>query len=163
MSKENTIILPVVDFCGIEVSRLILGANPFGGYSHQTAERNEEMLAYYTVERIVETWRRAESAGMNTFITNNETPHVLEAVWVYMAESGSLQWIAQVMARTKPDMLKAIDEAVEIGCKALYFHGGPIDDAYISKDEETLQTWCDHARSHGIPVGVAAHAPVAHA
>lgn len=67
-------MLPVVDFCGLEVSRLVLGANPFGGYSHQTAQRNDEMVAYYTVERIVETWGRAESAGVNTFITNNETP-----------------------------------------------------------------------------------------
>lgn len=80
-----------------------------------------------------------------------------------MSAGGGLQWIAQVAARAKSEMLKAIDEAVEIGCKALYFHGGLIDDAYINKDEETLRTWCGHARSRGVPVGVAAHAPVAHA
>ena len=62
-------ILPSVDFCGLKVTRLILGANPFGGYSHQNKERDEEMLAYYTVERIMETWERAETAGINTMIT----------------------------------------------------------------------------------------------
>ena len=35
--------LPTVDFCGIRVSRLIIGANPFGGFSHQNARRDEEM------------------------------------------------------------------------------------------------------------------------
>ena len=155
-------MLPIVDFCGLEISRLVLGANPFGGYSHQTAERDTEMREYYTVERIIETWKRAEAAGMNTMITNNETPHVLEAVRVYMAQGGSLQWITQVNPRNAPNMPAAIDEAVEIGCKALYFHGMLTDDLYCNKDEETLRDWCDHARSHGIPVGVAGHAPAVH-
>ena len=29
-------------------------------------------------------------------ITNNETPHVLQAVREYLGEGGALQWIAQV-------------------------------------------------------------------
>jgi len=59
-------------------------------------------------------------------------------------------------------MAAAIDEAVEIGCKALYFHGLLTDDLYSDKDEGTLRAWCDHARSRGIPVGVAGHAPEVH-
>jgi hypothetical protein len=120
------------------------------------------MKEYYTIERILETWDRAKSAGINTMIANNETPHVLEAVREYMAKSGDLQWIAQINPRNKPCMSEAIDEAVEIGCRALYFHGLLTDDIYCGKDEETLRDWCDHARSYGIPVGVAAHAPEVH-
>jgi len=135
-------MLPIVDFCGLEISRLVLGANPFGGFSHQTAERDTEMREYYTVERILETWKRAEAAGINTMITNNETPHVLEALRVYLAKGGSLQWIAQVNSRNQPDMFAAIDEAVDIGCKALYFHGMLTDDLHSRKDEETLRDWC---------------------
>ena len=67
-------MLPTVDFCGLTVTRLIIGANPFGGYSHQNPERDKEMRGYYTTERILETWARAEAAGINTMITNNETP-----------------------------------------------------------------------------------------
>jgi hypothetical protein len=143
-------------------TRLIIGANPFGGYSHQNRERDEEMRSYYTVPRIQETWARAEEAGINTMITNNETPHVLEAVRGYLSDGGSLQWIAQVNARTKPDMAKAIDEVVEIGCSALYFHGGLVDDAYRRQDAATLREWTELARAHDIPVGVAGHAPEAH-
>ncbi len=152
-----------VDFCGLSVARLIIGANPFGGFSHQNGERNEEMRAYYTVERILETWKRAEAAGINTMITNNETPAVLQAVGEYLASGGSMQWIAQVSFRTKPDMSVAIDEVVDMGCKALYFHGALVDGAYAEGDEAKIRSWCDHARSSGVPAGVAGHAPEAHA
>jgi len=155
-------MLPSVDFCGLKVTRLVLGANPFGGYSHQSKQRDQEMLAYYTVDRIKETWMRAEAAGINTMITNNETAHVLQAVREYLAADGMLQWIAQVNGRDKADMVRAIDEVVDIGCKALYFHGALVDDAYRRRDEETLRSWSDHARRRGVPVGVAAHAPEAH-
>jgi hypothetical protein len=155
-------MLPQVNFCGIKVSRLIIGANPFAGFSHQNKRRDEEMLAYNTPERIKETWRRAEAAGINTMITNNETPHVVQTVREYLSSGGALRWITQLNCQKKPDMLKAIDEAVEIGCAAAYFHGWQVDNAYANRDEKSLRTWCEHARSCGIPVGVAGHAPEVH-
>jgi hypothetical protein len=155
-------MLPCVDFCGIKLTRLIIGANPFGGFSHQSEERDKEMLNYYNIDRIIETWNLAENSGINTMITNNETPHVLQAVREYLQSGGSLQWIAQVNGRNKPEMLNAISEVVDIGCKALYLHGALVDDAYLRKDDETIRIWCDHARSLGVPAGVAGHAPEAH-
>ncbi len=154
--------LPQVDFCGLKVTRLVIGANPFGGYSHQDEKRDEVMRSYYTVERILETWARAEAAGINTMITNNETPHVFQAVREYLTAGGRLQWIAQLNCIHKPDMAAAIDEAVELGCKALFFHGALVDEAYFKKDEEKLRSWCAHARQAGVPVGVAGHDPQAH-
>lgn len=155
-------MLPTVDFCGLKPTRLIIGANPFGGFSHQSPERDAEMVAYYTPERIRETWERAYAAGINTMITNNETPHVLEAVVPYVAGGGPLQWIAQTSNRAYDSMHKAIDRVVEIGCKALYLHGGIVDGLYAHKDAATLRDWVAHARSYGIPVGVAGHAPEVH-
>ncbi|HNQ34478.1 MAG TPA: hypothetical protein PKN80_00230 [bacterium] len=154
--------LPEVDFCGLRISRLVLGANPFGGYSHQSPERDRAMVDYYTVARIKETWRRAEAAGITAMVTNNETPHVVQAVREYRAEGGKLQWIAQLNGRDTEAMLQSIDKAVAIGCRALYFHGGVMDRVYSARDESALRTWCAHARSHGVPVGVAGHAPEVH-
>jgi hypothetical protein len=155
-------MLPSVDFCGLDVTRLIIGANPFGGYSHQNPERDREMRTYYTVARILETWARAEAAGINTMITNNETPHVLEAVRQYLDGGGTLQWIAQVNCRAKPDMAEAVDQVVDMGCKAVYFHGALVDQAYAEQDAARIRAWCDYARSRGVPAGVAGHAPEAH-
>jgi hypothetical protein len=155
-------IVPQVDFCGLKVSRLVLGANPFGGFSHQNPERDKEMVAYYTVDRILETWRRAELAGINTMVTNNESDHVVQAVRAYRSGMGTLQWIAQVNFRQKANMVEAIDEVIDIGCKALYFHGALVDEAFVHRDDTQLRSWCEYARSKGLPVGVAGHSPEAH-
>ncbi len=155
-------MLPSVDFCGLDITRLIIGANPFGGYSHQSPKRDEEMVSYYTVDRIKETWKYAEQAGINTMITNNETPHILQAVREYINGGGSLQWIAQVNKKEKSDMANAVSEAVNIGCKAIYFHGALIDSAYEQKNENELRKWVEIVRSYDIPVGVAGHSPKAH-
>ncbi len=155
-------MLPKVDFCGMQVSRLIVGANPFGGYSHQSKSRDAEMIAFHTIEQIHETWHRAEKAGLNTMITNNETPRVMQAVEAYFSGGGALQWIAQVNNRSKPEMTESVDEVVRMGCKGLYFHGAKVDKLYVDKDEKTIREWVSHAKSCGVFVGVAAHSPKAH-
>ena len=155
-------LLPTVNIDGLAVTRFIIGANPFAGFSHQNPRRDEEMRSWYTVERIIETWRRAEAAGINTMITNNTTEHVVEAVRRYLAGGGSLQWIAQVSDAGAPSMFDALDEVVRIGCRALYFHGGIVDDLYAKQDVDTLEKWVAHAKSYGIPVGAAGHAPEVH-
>ncbi len=155
-------MLPSVGFCGLEVTRLVIGSNPFGGYSHQSDLRDEQMREYYTVERIRETWGRAADAGINTIVTNNETPHVLQAVREYLADGGPMQWVAQLNPGGRGDMPAAVRDTVEIGCRAAYFHGALVDELYRNGDEETLRSWCEVVRSHGVPVGVAAHAPDVH-
>ncbi|MCL2639690.1 MAG: hypothetical protein FWD53_02485 [Phycisphaerales bacterium] len=155
-------MLPTVDFCGLRLTRLLIGANPFGGYSHQNPQRDEAMRNFHSVPKILETWERAKAAGINTFVTNNETPHVLEAVKAYFSGGGTMQWISQINGRNFPNMPAAIDDAVKIGCKGIYFHGLRVENLYAENDAATLKSWCDHARSLGIPIGVAAHDPKVH-
>lgn len=155
-------MLPTVDFCGLDVSRLIIGANPFGGFSHQNPERDMEMKTWYTPERILETWARAEAVGITTMITNNETPHVIDTVRRYLAEGGKLKWIGQLAAGSHPSMIESLDDAVAIGAGAAYFHGGLVDKCYAERDDQTLRSWVAHARSLNLPIGVAGHAPEVH-
>lgn len=156
-------MLPKVKFCGLDVTRLIIGANPFGGFSHQNRERDQEMVAFSTPEVIRETWDRAWKAGINTMITNNETDHVVKTTAEYIADGGPLQWIAQVNDNKAGSMQVALDQVVEIGCKAAYLHGGLTDNLYKNgKDEKTLREYVKHGQSLGIPIGVAAHSPLAH-
>src|SRR5258708_6215373 len=152
-------MLATVDFCGLKVSRLIIGANPFGGFSHQNARRDEEMRSWHTPDRIRETWSRAWAAGINTMVTNNETPHVIQTVREYLHEGGPLQWIAQMCPRPYRCMEDAIDDAVAIGAKAGFVHGGYTDKLFENCDEATLTRWVRHANSVGLPIGVAGHSP----
>jgi hypothetical protein len=158
---EEYSMLPTVDFCGLKLTRLIIGANPFGGYSHQTPERDQAMVAYHTPERILETWRRAEAAGINTMVTNTETPHVIEAVRTYRAGGGKLQWIAQIGAHDG-NMPAAIDRVMELGASAFYFWGGHADHFHATRDEKTFRAWAEYARSTGVPFGAAGHSPESH-
>ncbi len=162
--------LPSVDFCGLSLSRLVIGANPFGGFSHQNPERDRAMRAYHTPERILETWRRARDAGITGFVANNETPAALDAMKTFLAEERPMRWIAQVAVREKPisglrttdNMFEAIDTAVRRGCSAFYIQGGVVDRLWARRDEATLRTWVEYGKSKGVPVGVAGHDPAEH-
>jgi hypothetical protein len=59
-------------------------------------------------------------------------------------------------------MQNAIDRAVEIGCKAGYLHGGLVDGLYAERDEKAIRAYIEHGQSHGIPMGIAGHAPEVH-
>ena len=155
-------MLPTVDFCGLTVTRLIMGANPYGGFSHQSKERNEEMLAYHTPERIKETIERAEAAGINTQITNNTSENVSEGLRLYFEAGGGIQWIGQISSAKHDSMFAAIDDAMKFNAKAMYTHGRQTEDMYHTKDADQLKSWMDHIRSHGIPAGVAAHGAEVH-
>ena len=53
-----------VQFGDVEVTRFVIGGNPFSGFSHQGPQRDKEMVRYYTVARIKEALRKAEAAGI---------------------------------------------------------------------------------------------------
>jgi hypothetical protein len=154
--------LPTVDFCGLRLTRLIIGANPFGGFSHQNRKRDVAMREFHTVARIRETWDRAREAGITTFITNNESENVMQAVREQFATGTDMTWIAQVNNRSKPSLQDALDEVVDIGASAAYLHGARTDGAYAEGDEKLIAEWAEHGHARGIPVGVAGHAPQAH-
>jgi hypothetical protein len=155
-------MLPTVDLCGLTITRLIIGGNPFSGFSHQSHERDEEMLNYYTTERLKETLRRAEAAGINTTIMRSD-PHIHRLLREYYNEGGQIQWIAQVGGDSGQETVaRAIDVAVAARAKAIYIHGGHVDQAYAEGKPDVLKEWLDRVRGHGIPAGVAGHAPEAH-
>ena len=86
----------------------------------------------------------------------------VEVVKKYFANGGKLQWIAQVNNNKQPDMKIAVDEVLEIGCNALYFHGEMMDDSCRKNKAEQVCEWVEYAKKAGIPVGSAAHDPKTH-
>jgi hypothetical protein len=89
--------------------------------------------------------------------------HVHRLLREYYNEGGKLQWIAQVGADSGLDtMIRALDAAMAAKAKGIYIHGAMVDDAYANKQPDKLREWLEHARSKGVPAGVAGHAPEAH-
>ena len=57
-------MLPTVNFCGTEITRLILGDNPFSGHSYiPEMVSGSEMLDYYTADNIIKALFDSEKAG----------------------------------------------------------------------------------------------------
>ncbi|MGI5819545.1 MAG: hypothetical protein ACOX9R_15755 [Armatimonadota bacterium] len=151
-----------VNFCGIDVSRLILGGNPFSGFSHQSRERDQEMMDYYTVERLKETLARAEAAGINTAIMRSD-PHIHRLLREYYNEGGKIQWIAQISGNRSLEGFPAeVRRARDAGAVAGYLHGGLLDACYADRDEDGFARLVETLREGGFPVGTAGHAPEAH-
>jgi len=155
-------MLPTVQISSLEVTRLIIGGNPFSGFSHQSPKRDQEMLDYYTVARLKQALCKAETAGINTTVMRSDT-HIQRMLREYYSEGGNIQWIAQIGHDSEAFTLeRAVDQAVANGAAAAFIHGGVLDRFYSARNSQRVSELIDHIHSHNIPAGVAGHAPQAH-
>lgn len=144
----------------IEVSRLIIGGNPFSGFSHQSPERDREMIRYYTAARIKDVLARAEAAGIDTFFGRTDR-HIRRLLWEYWDEGGKIQWVGQT-ASELGDQLRAIRDAAAAGAKGVYLHGGIVDYWYAQEQYDLLRAALETMRECGVAAGFAGHSVEAH-
>jgi len=154
-------ILPAVRLGALEVSRLILGSNPFWGYSHKSAQLDQEMRAFHTDERIVRILDEAAECGVTAVASPPDERW--RKLWARYAENGGRLkiWISQ--CHGKPDqMLSEIDRSVEAGAKAIFIQGARVEEQFGAGKFDTLKSWVEHIKEVGLPAGVAAHWPEIH-
>ena len=152
--------MPEIRLGGLEVSRLILGSNPFFGFAHGNPQaKPDEMKQWYTPERIMAVLDQAAENG----ITAVWTPcydHWVELWNKYQENGGRLKiWIAQ------PDRLpmeREIKTAVENGSKAIAIQGCRIDDMVRDGKWDVIRGWLELIKSHGLPAGMATHRATTH-
>jgi hypothetical protein len=152
---ENHLRPGIVTLGHVPVSRFVLGGNPFSGYSHQNLERSREMTDWYTMDRVKETYRQAERAGVTTHIGRGDH-FIMRALREYWNEGGGLTWVCQ----TCPDVgsiERGVRNAVEGGAKCCFIHGGEMDCRVASGDTEPVHDGIKMIRDHGMPAGVAGH------
>jgi hypothetical protein len=152
--------LPKVDFCGVQVSRIAVGGNPFSGIGHQDGALDQALKDYYTVARIKETLFQCEELGINTAFLRADN-HIIRMLREYWNEGGTIQWFAQ-HAPERRDILHNIRSAKGGGATGIYIQGG-LTDALQEKDRladvaEPLAL----IRELGCVSGVAGHQPKTH-
>ena len=77
---------------GIEISRLVIGSNPFGGFSHISAARDKWLRKYFTVERICEVLEACTARGLNAFVSG-AVPKFHEAMKMQEDKTGrKIHW-----------------------------------------------------------------------
>lgn len=149
--------LGMVDICGLSVTRMILGGNPFSGFSHQTPARDDQMRHYYTTSRIKEALRLAEQAGINTHIGRADH-HITRCLMEYWDEGGTIQWIAQTCPELG-DIARGIDNAVTGGAKGCFLHGGMMDNRLANEDLDDIVGAIEKIKAAGLAAGIAGHNP----
>ncbi|HEY3415830.1 MAG TPA: hypothetical protein VGM23_03005 [Armatimonadota bacterium] len=141
----------------LEVSRFILGSNPFSGFSHQGVARDEEMMHYYTMERMKATMRQAETLGIRTFI-GRTGHHVPRLLMEHRDEGGTLDWIGQSSAE-HATLARSAAFAVQGGAKACFLHGGVMDNKVKNNKTDDIAEAIASLHDAGLPAGVAGHTP----
>jgi hypothetical protein len=152
--------LPKIRLGTLEVSRLILGSNPFFGFTHENPQATpDEMKQWYTPERIMAVLDQAAEHG----ITAVWTPcyeHWVKVWNEYQEKGGKLKiWIAQ------PDRLpmeREIGVAVKNGSKAVAIQGCRIDDMVKEGKWDVIRSWLELIKSYGLPAGMATHRATTH-
>ncbi len=153
--------LPTIRFGSLEVSRLILGSNPFWGYSHKSAQLDEEMRRHHTDERIMQILDEAADCGLTALASPPDERWV--KLWArYKGEGGRLPiWISQCHGEPG-QMPDEIDRSIKAGARAIFIQGLRVEEQFGRGRFDTLRAWIDRIKGAGLPAGAAAHWPEVH-
>jgi len=141
----------------VEVSRFILGGNPFSGFSHQTGELDQRMRHYFSAAHIKELFAKAEALGITTFIGRADF-HICRVLLEYWDEGGKIQWFAQTcpeIGLPEPSVVRAAG----FGAKGVHVHGGHMDRCLAQGLLDEIPPVVASARELGLASGIAGHNP----
>lgn len=140
-------------FFTAEISRMVLGVNPFYGFAHYNNNFATAMKEWYTEERVCEILHRCNRFGINAFnyVNLDRGPRDWER---FQAEGGRMHIIAQVTAGD--DAAAMVKNLKPL---ALQRQGEVVDKAWQNGQMSTVKEWCKKVRDLGVLVGVGTHKP----
>jgi hypothetical protein len=143
--------VPKIKFFDVEISRMVLGVNPFYGYAHYNNTFGGVMREYYTQERVCEVMHQCNRFGINAFnyVDLGRAQQDLER---FQSEGGKMHLIVQGVGDPA-----AIYKAVKP--LAMYRRGTEVDRSYQNGDMGAIKDWCKKARDTGVKVGIGTHKP----
>ena len=150
-------MLPYIKIGNEEISKLIVGSNPFVGKSHLDTATDIEMKDYYTYENIYKTLAECEKCGINAIQSRGSHP-LLDIVKGYNEKGGNIKHIC-----TSAKSLDTFDAELDDMCKynpcAIAIHGELADALYENGKLDIIPALLDKIRKKGIPCGLCAHYP----
>ncbi|MFN8256343.1 MAG: DoxX family protein [Bacteroidales bacterium] len=148
--------LPKGKLKNLELSRLIIGCNLIGGWSHSRDLLYVSPLfkAYNTNQKVFETLHLAEKAGINaTFMTHHFYPLLNRYKKEYDSKMFS---ICQAYPEEK-DLYSNIDLAIKNGADAIYIQGGVGDTMVKEGRIDQVGKVIEYIKKQGFPAGVGSH------
>lgn len=151
-------LLPTIKLGRHDVTRLIVGSNPFYGYSHFTKLYDRQMAEWFTQERVLQTLRRCEECGINTWqFSHNDRS--LSDVRRYLEQGGRLQWILTTSGKMTGDP-QLTRELARLGPIAIIHQGVSADSRFAAGEQDKIRDYLKLVRDTGVLAGLATHNPV---
>lgn len=150
-------MLPQVDFFGTNVTRLILGDNPFNGHSYiPEISPRDDMLDYYTADNAVKAMFEAEKAGIDTMMPL-ANDFMIRVIRQYRNQGGKMNIIFQPY----PAISLNINIKMMIETKPIsIYHRGTDTDLLLETDRKAeLIDNIKLIRDSGVAVGLGTHVP----
>lgn len=149
--------LPTVRFGQYRVTRLIIGSNPFYGYSHFNRILDQLMREWYTQDRKLEVIRRCEQEGINTWQLHYSEQSMAD-FRRYRAEGGKMNWFLLGDGEMLTN-LKLIPPAAKLQPIGIAHHGGRTDNHFRDGKMNIVRDFCKAVRDTGVLVGISTHNP----
>jgi len=149
--------LPTVRLGKYEITRLIIGSNPFNGYSYGIPSLSLHMREWFTPERVCEVLRSAQRNGINTH-QFSYSPRALADFKRYQDGGGTLQWLLLGGGEMKdnPALIPEIARLKPIG---IVHHGGVTDQRFRAGEHEKVRDFLKRVRDTGVLAGMSTHNP----
>jgi len=150
---DSEIKVPKVKFGKVEISRLVLGTNPFYGYAHYNQILSNVMGEWYTAAKVLEVLQQCEKYGINAF--NYVHSDRAQADWErYQAEDGRMHLICQGTTDDPAELVNAVKPM------SVFVQGERTDNAFRAGRMDTIRDYCKKLRDLGVTmVGVGSHIP----
>jgi hypothetical protein len=146
--------LPTVRLGKHNVTRMIAGYNPIGGYSHSVPKLSAIMKDWFTPQRTLEYVERCERAGINTWQASVD-PKVFGALRAAWDRGSKMQWICL----TSDVPAETWKQIVDLKPIAMVHHGGVTDRCYRNGEPGKIRDFINRVHDAGILAGVSSHGP----
>lgn len=150
-------MIPKMRIGDIEISRLIVGSNPFSGKSHMDKDTDADMKEYFTEEKVFEMLHRCEEVGINAVQSRGSMP-IMGLLHKYRTNGGNLFWLAQT-GKNLITFDEELDEMMKCNPSAVCIHGELSDELFMTGNLEKLSDLLDKIRKKNVPCGICSHFP----
>ncbi len=157
MAAPSGPLLPTVMLGSHEITRLIVGSNPFNGYCYALPSLSQHMKEWSTPENVCAVLRRSQENGINTWQFSYHE-RAMADLGRYQAEGGKIQWILLGGGPMKDD-LELIPKTAKLKPIGIVHHGGVTDERFRSGQMPKVEEFLKRVRDSGVLVGLSTHLP----
>jgi hypothetical protein len=149
--------LPAVRLGSYEITRLLIGANPFAGFSHVNRLLDQYMLEWATMDNMADALRRAERNGINTWQFSHG-PKTIPLLKKHRDEGGKLQAVivSERELEQNPHLLAEVAKLKPVG---IVHHGGRTDSFFQAGEHSKVLDFVKRVKDLGVMAGVSTHNP----